>query len=63
MWSKHSYFGRAERNVSRLVVLSQNIDFLLAPVEKYLAWSKPKLFDRAGGDGVSLVTSFVFKYI
>ena len=30
--------GRADRNISRLFELGQNIDILVAPVEIYLAW-------------------------
>ena len=53
--SKPRCFGRAGQEVSRLVVLGQNIDFLLAPVEKYLAWLKPKCFGRAGRNVSRLV--------
>ena len=37
-WLKHRFFGRADRNISRLVELGQNLDVLVAPVEIYLAW-------------------------
>ena len=37
-WSKHKCFGRAGRNVPHLVELGRNLDFLVAPVETYLAW-------------------------
>ena len=53
--SKPRCFGRAGQEVSRLVVLGQNIDFLLAPLEKYLAWSKPKCFGRTGRNVTRLV--------
>ena len=36
---KARFFGRADRNISRLVELGQNLDILVAPVETYLAWS------------------------
>ena len=36
---KDRFFGRADRNISRLVELGQNLDVLVAPVETYLAWS------------------------
>ena len=39
-WSKYRCFGRAGRNLSRLVELGRNTDVLVAPVETYLAWSK-----------------------
>ena len=32
-------YGRANRNISRLVEFGRNINFLVAPVETYLAWS------------------------
>ena len=38
-WSKPRCFDRADQNASRLVELGRNIDFLVAPVETYLAWS------------------------
>ena len=53
--SKPRCFGHAGQDVSRLVVLGQNIDFLLAPLEKYLAWSKPKCFGRTGRNVTRLV--------
>ena len=38
-WSKPRSFGRADRNISRLVELSRNIDFSVVPIKTYLAWS------------------------
>ena len=37
-WSKHRCFGRAGRNVSRLVEFGRNLVVLVAQVETSLAW-------------------------
>ena len=38
-WSKHRSSWSCRRNIPRLVKLSPNLDVLVAPVKKYLAWS------------------------
>ena len=55
---KHRFFGRADRNISRLVELGQNLDVLVAPVETYLVWSnwsKHRYFGRSGRNLSGLV--------
>ena len=57
-WSKHRFFGRADRYISRLVELGRNLEILVAAVETYLAWSvwsKNKCFGRAGRNVSRLV--------
>ena len=38
-WSKHKSSWSCRRNIPRLVKLGPNLDVLVAPVKKYLAWS------------------------
>ena len=33
------FCGRANRNISRSIKLGRNIDFLVVPIDTYLAWS------------------------
>ena len=62
IWSKHRYFGRSGRNVSRLVELGQDIEFcgragrnVSRLVKLGRIWSKQKSFVRAGRNVSCLV--------